>query len=190
MKKFTVFFMMFCIPFTYPADVTVQEQCTKALKLEKHCPIIVGNKTFNKSDLEKFSEKRIDDLIEISNPPCCLRIVGMSHNVVTPFDVDRLKGMPKAIKKGMTVQRCSYDKIIDDTRVGRCANATTYCSVGAPAVEGCIWISTGCTMSTAVLWGLVCGWFGAAAAPCVLCSAYSCCEVCCCKDVCEEIVIG
>lgn len=189
MRKFGVIFLAFYAVFTYPAEIALQVQSSKTAKLEKHCPFVIGNKTFNKPDLEKLSEKHIDDLIDISNPPCCLRMVGISNNTLTPFNVDVLKGMPKKIKKGLVVQRYSYDKIIDDTRVECCTDATTCCAVAAPAVEGWAWIATGCSMSNATLWGLFCGWFGAVAAPCAVCTAYSCCEACCCKNVREEIIV-
>lgn len=189
MNKLSLIFLIFCIPFTYPAEIALQVPCGKTSKIEKYCPLVIGNKTFNKPDLEKLSEKRIDDLIDISNPPCCLRMVGINNNTLTPFNVDVLKGMPKKIKKDLVVQRCSYDKIIDDARVECCTGTTTCCAVAAPAVEGWAWMATGCSMANATLWWLVCGWVGAAAAPCVLCTAYSCCEVCCCKNVREEIVV-
>lgn len=190
MNKLSAIFLIIYAVFAYPAETALQIQCSKIVKIEKHCPLAIGNKIFNKTDLEKLSEKRIDALIDISNPPCCLRMVGISNNVLTPFSVDVLRGMPKKIKKDLIIQRCSYDKIIDDTRIERCVDVTTCCSVGATAVEGWAWIATGCSMANATLLGFTFGWFGAVAAPCAVCTAYSCCEVCCCKEVCEEIVIG
>jgi len=155
---------------------------------EMECLVRVGNKMFGNGDLKKLTEQQKTDLIAMSNPPCCLRLVGINNSVLTPLGVDKLRSMPKSIKRGLVVQRCSYDKIVDDTRVGSCADATTCCAVAAPFVEGLVWISAGCSISSGALWGLFFGWAGAVSAPCAACTVYSCCEVCCGKNVREEIV--
>lgn len=155
---------------------------------EIECQISVGNKVFGNGDLKKLTEQQKNDLVEMGNPSCCLRLVGINNSVLTPLNIDKLKGMPKSIKKGMIIQRCSYDKIVDDTRIDCCAKATTCCAVAAPFVEGLAWISAGCNISSGALWGLVFVWAGAVATPCAVCTVYSCCEVCCGKNVREEIV--
>ena len=179
MRKIIMICMLSSL-FAYPSHQE-PEVLNKILKLDKHCPFVIGNKTFDKSDLQDFKEQEIDDLIEISSSSCCL-----SSGALSPYYFDKLRGMRTSIKQGMIIQRCSYDKIIDDNRVDYCTKATTCCAVVAPFVEALGWMSFGCNMSKAVLWWLACGWAGAAAAPCAVCCGYTCCEVCCGKSVCEE----
>jgi hypothetical protein len=176
MKKLSIIFLALYTFLSYSSEIEH--------KLEKHCPFVIGNKTFHKSDLQNLPEHEVEGLIEISKSPCCL-----SGGALSPYYFDKLRGMRAAIKQGIVVQRCSYDKIVDDTRVERCTKATTCCAVATPFVEGLGWISFGCNISKAVLCGLVCGWACAVAAPCTVCSLYTCCEVCCGKSIREEIIL-
>lgn len=179
MKKI-VLVLMFGFCFAHSAYKTVEFD-NKTLKIDKLSPFEIGNKTFRKFDLQDFSEQEIDDLVEISESSCCL-----SCGALSPYYFDKLRSMRPSIKQGMIVQRCSYDKIIDDRRVERCSDATTCCAIAAPFALGCGWISFGCKMSKVVLLGLVCGWAGAVSLPCSICTAYTCCQVCCCKSIREE----
>lgn len=186
MKKTIILYVLLWGFFAYSSQQK-QEICSKNLKLEKHCPLVVGNKTFNKSDLEKVAESQLDDLIKIANPHCCLRLCGINSGTITPYDFDKLRGMPKKIRKEMIINRCSYDKIVDGKRVEYCTDATTCSVVGVTAAEGWGWMATGCSLSNTTLWGLFCVWVGAAATPCLCCTAYTCGEVCCCKNIKEEM---
>lgn len=67
-------------------------------------PLILGNKTFDKTAVNNLSQDQIKQIMAMASPSCIARCWGLSNQVVTEEQMKQIDAMPENIKKDLQIK--------------------------------------------------------------------------------------